>query len=165
MSLAGVNMHDARVHTKKILARGQDGWKPNPKARAERKNFPSSSLETRRRKYRETRDRFYAMGLDAKGNPFKSELGKRISLSQLAGPPRNRTWTPERTARFKATMLRLQREKARQKLHHTPNSSKRIQFVYPIPGEDKPEPTPKPTATTSAIKFCPHCGTNIERYL
>jgi predicted RNA-binding Zn-ribbon protein involved in translation (DUF1610 family) len=176
-SKAGLAMHNMRVHTGQLKAPGQKGFKPNPNKR--KHSFPSDSAAVKRKKYQQMRDRFHAMGLDAKGRPFKSEYGRRTSLAMRGKGPQ--AWTPERRAKFKATWRRKEREKAGAqlpggKLH--PNSltaKKRIQFVYPTPEQHTQDKAtmeeaiantwPNPERTTTAIRFCPHCGNNIERHL
>jgi hypothetical protein len=166
---AGVVMHDRRVHTKTLKSWGQKGFKPNPDNKP-RKIYPSDRSVVKRRKYREMRDRYHAMGLDAKGRPFKSETGKKVSTSMMRrkGPVK---WTPERKAKFRATM----RKKAQARRWIVPpptppilSTKKRLQFVYPIsnkiPAEqDKPEQE-KPT-NIRKVRFCPFCGEHLERHL
>jgi hypothetical protein len=44
---------------------------------------------------------------------------------------------------------------------------KRIQYVYPTPDTpaDTVTTTVVTTASIAAIRFCPHCGSNIEKHL
>jgi hypothetical protein len=175
-SKAGLFMHNGRVHAKNIVAAGQKGFKPNPDNKKRKQNYPSDSSAVKRRKYQAMRDKFHAMGLDAKGRPFKTEYGRRTSLAMRGKGPQ--AWTPERRAKFKATWRRKEREKAGAqlpggKLH--PNSlsaKKRIQFVYPTPGTPptieeaiaNTWPEDKPT-NIRKVRYCPFCGEHIEKHL
>lgn len=179
-------MHDARVHTKRILARGQKGFKANPANYRRKKNYPSNDLALRRAKYYERRDHFRAMGLDAKGKPFKSKWGRELSdhiarKRQTQTNPHSldnlklgRRWSPERKARHSRIMRKRARQKAMALARYgsgaqmfeaggKPPSHKRIQFVYPIPG---PEPTIAETTTNiRKVRYCPFCGEHIEKHL
>lgn len=132
----GLSMHDLRVHSKK-LGTGYK-WKQR-----QSHNWDTSVLEkerlARRRAYqRKLRARYKLQGRDSRGYPVKT-----------VDP---RKWTTERLSKFQSTMRRKALEKK--------NPQKRLQFVYPITEAVPTEQQPK-----SVIRFCPHCGTNIERYL
>ena len=60
-----LSMHNLRVHSGKE-------W-------ATRKKYPSQSLEYKRMRYREKQAEYRSKGLNAHGEPFKTEWGKRIS--------------------------------------------------------------------------------------
>lgn len=185
ISQAGLNMHNMRVHTKQILARGQKGFKANPKARARKANYPSSDLATRRAKYRQTRDHYRALGLDAKGRPFKTAWGRKVSerMSRMSEEAREKLrWTPERKAKFSRTMRKIAARKAAMRYTHgfeapvTPKA-KRIQFVYPTPETNAESEIKKLRAMTvptehadkptniRRVRYCPFCGELIERHL
>jgi predicted RNA-binding Zn-ribbon protein involved in translation (DUF1610 family) len=129
-SKAGLTMHNMRVHTQNTGYK----WK-----QSKSHNWDTSILEkqrlARRRAYQQKlRARYKTQGKDSRGYPKDTV-------------DRNK-WTPERMAKFQATM----RKKAL--------SKQRIQIVYPKPGE-----TVTPDKVTSTIRFCPHCGNNLEKHL
>lgn len=169
-------MHDMRVHSKK-LGTGYK-WK-------KKKLSPSDSAAYKHKVYIAQRDRWRALGLNAHGKPFSTRWGAQrsgVTAPKLKGNPRSLAnlkrggtkWTPERTAKFKRTMRRIAREKSMRQAGGKPphpNSlaaKKRIQFVYPTPDQIDAAVRATPNMInppTTAIRFCPHCGNNIEKHL
>ena len=81
------------------------------------------------------------------------DTGKNFRNAERKHRGRGKPWTPEQHAKFKRTMRKLRNRK-----------QGRIQIVYPDTTRGQETPDLNQLAQ-SAIRFCPHCGENIEKHL
>lgn len=122
------------------------------------KAFPrTNSPAYKALKYRESRDRYWALGLNAKGKPLKMQ---GVALDNLRKAQEKRRAAERRTK------------------HTMKNKHKRIRFVYPLPAEPEEveafapqtgnaaemEPTPTPKWVHAQLHFCPKCGEQLTKW-
>jgi hypothetical protein len=144
----GLGMHTVRMHTRA----GKRGWRlavkratgRHKRRGTKKKVYPSNTPEAARARYRLYRDRYFAMGLNAKGQPFKSAASRRAHDVAMRWRARQR---PEPATGGAGAKLAA--------------------YVYPTPAhllDKRPEAEPA-AATPDMIKYCPYCGKSIEKHL
>lgn len=134
------SLHGMRVHAYQAHIRGGGNRRKHltPEQRRESRRIYQAKLRQRRK------DR----GLTSKGTPIKQP--KHWTRNRkLTGTK----WSPEHRANFMAT---IQRKAAEQK--QPPPQHRKIE-PFVLRAEDV-----EPAAPTT-IKFCPHCGSNLQKYL
>jgi hypothetical protein len=141
-----LNMHKMRVHT--TAGRRGAMWKRlNPDKLKQRKKSERNKAWRAKRKamgltttgeyYRKSRDKFYAMGLNAKGKPFSAKT----------------------TPKARENIMIAQQERRQKEALRPKGENKHIHYVYPLPE------TPKETLYMSAnLHFCPNCGEHLEKW-
>jgi hypothetical protein len=133
-SANALRMHKARVH---------GNMQGQPRTLVERR---ARELERKRAYNRQLRAKRYAQGLDARGVPRPPGYEPRKM------PP----WTPERKAKFQATMRRLRVGKKQPK--------KQIRYVYPEPEQAEQQPITQMT-NIRKMNHCPYCGEHILHHI
>lgn len=103
------------------------------------------SWTSKRECYLRYRDKNYAAGLNARGKPFKLSPAGVTAIQQAQR---------ERRAREKRSGLPRPRRDGRLKTRH---------IVFPAPAAEQQAPAADLNST--AVNYCPHCGTNIRKYL
>jgi len=95
--------------------------------------------EARRASYRKQRDKYWKMGLDARGNPFSGKPGRNAKYRGVPRTPGDRGLGRKERRSIKPFVFRKEDAVSN--------------HVAENPGAQ------------DTIRFCPHCGHNIEKYL